>query len=56
MQLTKDADGNLNYPKTCPPNWEVPEDLAPADMGSFKGYTNRYSFSACADDDMSPTG
>lgn len=55
MQLTKDADGNVNYPKTCPPNWEVPVDAPPADMALFKGYTNRFSFSACADTSMSPT-
>jgi len=37
--------------KKCPAGWEVPVDsLTPADLGSFKGYTNRYTFSAVADD------
>lgn len=36
---------------TCPTNWEVPVDKGvDADRGSFKGYTNRYTFSKVADD------
>merc|ERR1712070_1359099 len=36
--------------KKCPENWEVPADPLPADLGSFKGYTNRYTFSEVNDD------
>lgn len=37
--------------KKCPAGWEVPVDTErPADLGSFKGYTNRYTFSAVNDD------
>jgi len=28
----------------------LPEDVPPADMGSYKGYTNRYTFSQVGDD------
>lgn len=43
----KDKEGPV-VPKwltACPDNWEVPEDKMPADMGSFKGYTNKFTFS-----------
>ena len=46
LQLTKEDA----YLKKCPDNWEVPADPLPADVGSFKGYTNRYTFSPVNDD------
>ena len=44
MELTKDKDGNLVHPTTKPTNCDVPEDPVP-DLGSFKGYTNKYTMS-----------
>lgn len=46
MQLELDANKNVKWPKKCPADadWIVPSDPAPADMGTFKGYTNKFTF------------
>lgn len=43
-------DGAIQYLKKCPDNWQVPVNAPPADKGSYKGYTNKYTFSNVNDD------
>jgi hypothetical protein len=53
VQLPTDADKKTKWMTKCPEKgtWVLPVDTAmPADKGSFKGYTNRYTFSAVNDD------
>lgn len=54
-QLPVDAAGKPIWLKECPENWELPDDVPPPDQGSYKGYTNRYTFSNSNADDQEDT-
>jgi hypothetical protein len=56
QQLPKATDGGVAWMKSCPTTpWEVPADPMPLDMGSFKGYSNKFTFAPVDDNKYDET-